>query len=151
MFGLRGSPGTSPGPARRIPLGEPMLDVNPETVCFLVAKAHEFHIKEQVTIPETPSSPADDRGLQVLADLAEDSTYQEFKSAVEDLEPDQQQQVVALLWMGRGDYEADEWEAAVEEAERNWNLRTADYLIAHPMLADHLVEGLAQLGYSCDE
>jgi hypothetical protein len=127
-----------------------MLEVSPETVCFFIDKAREFHAKEEVVIPDMPDSPAEDWGLQVLADHAEDSTLQEFKSTFDDLEPDQQQQVVALLWMGRGDFGVDEWEVAVDEARENWTNETAEYLIAHPMLADYLLEGLTLLGYSCD-
>lgn len=129
---------------------ELMLDVNPATVCFLIDKAHEFHAKEQVSIPDLTNSPTEDWGRQALAHHSDDPTLAEFRSTVEDLEPDQQQAVVALMWVGRGDYDVSEWEAALEEARRNWTETTADYLIVHPMLADHLQEGLDQLGYSCD-
>lgn len=80
-----------------------MLDLNPEAVCFLISKAKEFHAKEEVVIPEEPSSPSDDWARQVLADHADDFSYQEFKSAVNDLEPDQQASLVALMWLGRGE------------------------------------------------
>ena len=36
------------------------LELNRETVQFLIDKAHEFHVKEAVTIPEEPLSPSDD-------------------------------------------------------------------------------------------
>lgn len=127
-----------------------MLDLNPGTVCFLIAKAREFHAKEDVVIPDVPDSPSEDWALQVLADHAGDATYQEFKNTVNDLEPDQQHQLVALTWVGRGDYDVSEWHEAVEEARRRATSRTADYLIAHPHLADDLEEGLAQLDYSCE-
>ena len=45
-----------------------MLDVDPDTVCFLISKAREFHAKEEVVIPDVPDSPADDWGRQALAD-----------------------------------------------------------------------------------
>ena len=128
-----------------------MLDINPDTVCFLIDKAHEFHAKEDVVIPDTPGSPAEDWALQVLADHADDATFQEFKTTVADLDRDQQVQLVALLWLGRGDYDVDEWGEAVTEAGRVWNPRTAEYLIAHPLLADYFEEGLDLLGYSCED
>jgi Protein of unknown function (DUF3775) len=87
----------------------------------------------------------------VLADHADDPTYREFRVTVNDLEPDQQQQLVALLWLGRGDYDIAEWDEALAEARRSWTKRTADYLIAHPLLADHLEDALDQLGYSCED
>ena len=128
-----------------------MLDINPATVCFLVDKAHEFHAKEGVVIPDTPGSPTEDWALQVLADHSDDATFQEFKTTVADLDRDQQVQLVALLWLGRGDYDVDEWSEAVAEAGRVWNPRTAEYLIAHPLLADYFEEGLDLLGYSCED
>lgn len=127
-----------------------MLDVNPEIVCFLIDKAREFHAREQVVIPDNPDSSTDDWALQVLADHKGDLTYQEFVATVNDLEPDQQQNVVALLWLGRGDFDVSEWEAALDEARENWTPQTGEYLIAHPLLADYLLEGLSLLGYSCE-
>ncbi|TCK18638.1 uncharacterized protein DUF3775 [Thiogranum longum] len=128
-----------------------MLNLNPETVCFLISRTRVFHSKEAVALPDEPDSPTDDWALQVLADHSGDSVFQEFKATVDDLEPDQQQALVALMWLGRNDFSADEWVAALQEARQNWDENTAEYLIAHPLLADYLLEGLHLLGYSCDE
>ncbi len=128
-----------------------MLDLNPETVCFLVEKAREFHAKEEVTIPEEPLNPSDSSALAVLADHRDDPTYHEFVNAVNDLEPDQQVELVALMWLGRGDLEVSEWEQARRQAGENWTEHTADDLVATPLVADYLEEGLAQLGYACEE
>ena len=128
-----------------------MLDVNPDTVCFLIDKAAEFHAKEEVVIPEEPLQPSDDWALQILADHTDDPTFQEFKSTVEDLEPDQQATVIALMWLGRGDYTEDEWEAAVADARDRNTRRPAEYLISTPLVADYLAEGLNVMGYSCEE
>jgi hypothetical protein len=129
----------------------PELELNSDTVCFLIEKAREFHAKEEVVIPDTPDSPSEDWALQVLADHADDATYQEFRTTVNDLEPDQQQQLVALLWLGRGEYDIDEWDEALAEARRSWSKRTAEYLITHPLLADFLDDALEQFGYSCED
>lgn len=55
------------------------------------------------------------------------------------------------MWLGRGDYDAEEWSNAVKDASDRWTSRTADYLISTPLVADYLGEGLALLGYSCSE
>ncbi|WP_343802524.1 DUF3775 domain-containing protein [Marinobacterium maritimum] len=125
-----------------------MLNVNSETLCRLVQLAQLFHAKEEVVIPEEPGSPADDWARQALADHAEDQTFLEFESIIQDLEPDQQQEVVALFWVGRGDFDKAEWTEALAEAADNWNTHTAQYLIAHPMLSDCLSEGMEQFDYS---
>jgi hypothetical protein len=127
-----------------------MLDVNPETVCRLIELAREFHAQEAVVIEEDPDTPVDDWPTQILAAHAGDLTLEEFRSIILHLDPEQQQHVVALLWLGRGDFGIEEWEEALEEARDAWNESTADYLIAHPMLSDHLTEGLALHGHSCD-
>jgi hypothetical protein len=145
---IQGMPGPClPG----IHKGVDMLELNPETVCFLINKAKEFHAKEEVVIPDEPLSPSEDWARQVLADHADDLTYQEFKAAVEDLEPDQQATLVALMWLGRGNYDEDQWDAACADAKAEWTPLTADYLMATPLVADYLDEGLDILGYSCEE
>jgi hypothetical protein len=127
-----------------------MLNLNPETVCLLIEKAHEFHSQEQVVVSEEPTSYGDDWDTQILAAHASDPTYMELKSIIKDLEPDQQISLVALMWLGRGDFSADEWNKALEQAEDNWNNRTAEYLIGTPLVADYRADGLVQLGYSCE-
>jgi hypothetical protein len=120
------------------------LELNRETVRFIIDKAHEFHVKEAVSFPDEMLSPADDWARQVLADHGDDPTFQELKSTIDDLEPDQQIMLVALMWIGRGDFEIDEWDDALERAQDSWNARTAEYLIGTPLVADYLAEGLDQ-------
>jgi hypothetical protein len=127
------------------------VEINPEIVCFLISKAKEFHAKEAVVIPEEPMNSSDDWALQVLADHTEDLDYQEFSATVDDLEPDQQVEVVALMWLGRGDYDVEQWEEARATAQKRRNKRTAQYLISTPLVADYLEEGLDLLGYDCEE
>jgi hypothetical protein len=135
-----------------MPQDEALPMINPITICFLIDKAREFHAKEEVVIPEPPLSPGDDDiGSMVLADHADDPTYEEFSAAVDDLEPDQQTALVALMWLGRGDFSVDQWDAAMDEARRSWTPRTAEYLLSTPLVADYLAEGLSLLGYECSE
>lgn len=124
-----------------------MINVNPENIRFLIDKAREFHAKEDVTFPESPGSPADDWALQALADHQDDLSYQEGKAVIDDLEPDQQIELVAMMWLGRGDFMPEEWDDAVEQARAAYNARTADYLLSTPLLADYLEEALDALGY----
>ena len=126
-----------------------MLDVNPDTVCRLAELARVFHAQEEVVIPEEPDNPSGDWPAQILASHAGDSILEEFRNIVTDLEPDQQQQIVALLWLGRGDFSFEEWPEAARQAAENWNENTANYLIAHPMLPDYLSDALDQHGYAC--
>lgn len=127
-----------------------MLNVSSDTVCRLIRLAQEFHAQEEVTFPEDPGNPSGDWAVQMLASHSDDATFQEFQTIIRDCDPDQQQEIVALLWLGRGDFSEDEWDAAVETAGDSWNSRTAEYLMTHPLLPDYLAEGLNLLGYSCE-
>jgi hypothetical protein len=127
-----------------------VLDLNPDIVRFIIERAREFHGKEGVVIPEDADNLSDDWALQVLSSHSGDLTLRELMGAIRDLEPDQQVQLVALMWLGRGDFEADEWGQALQQARDNWNPRSAEYLTATPLVADYLEEGLSLLGYTND-
>ena len=128
-----------------------MLDLNPEIICEIIAKAKEFHAKEEVVIPEEPDSPSGDWARQILENHVDDLTLQEIYMTINGLEPDQQLNLVALMWIGRGDFGADEWEEALKQARDMWTPYTAQYLMARPLVADFLEEGLVSLGYACEE
>ncbi len=128
-----------------------MLELNPEIVCLLISQAHEFHAKDTLRMPDDAGLSGEDSNMQGQTPFEDDITYQAFKNTVEDLEPDQQEILVALMWLGRGDYDLEEWDAALEAAHEQHNDRTAEYLISTPLVADYLEEGLAQMGYQCDE
>lgn len=128
-----------------------MLSTSPDTICRLINLAREFQAQEGVSFPEDPDNPSGDWAVQMLASHANDESYQEFKSIVDDLEPDQQQEVVALLWLGRDDYSKADWKALLAQAADSWNSRTAEYLITHPLLPDYLDRGLELFDYRCDE
>ncbi len=127
-----------------------MIETNPQVVCNLIELAREFHAQQEVTIADEPEGLGHDAEAQVLEAHAGDPVLEEFRAVVEDLSPQEQQQVVALLWLGRGDYEMDEWDDAVAYAADAWTPTTADYLIAHPLLAEYLTTGLEQHGHRCD-
>jgi hypothetical protein len=122
-----------------------MLDINPETVRFIIERTQEFQIKDAASMPEDAIAPDDDWLDHVQEAHGDDAVYQELKTTIEDLEPDQQMTLVALMWVGRGDFDADEWDSALEQARESWNERTAEYLIGTPLLADYLAEGLEEV------
>lgn len=120
------------------------LDLNRDTVRQIVDMAREFHARDDVTFDEEPEIADEFWSGQMNAEFAGDTYYQELKAAIEDLEPDQQVSLVALTWLGRGDFSLEEWGEALSNAEDSWNNHTADYLIGTSLLADYLEEGLEQ-------
>jgi len=130
---------------------KPSLAISPEKVCFFVLKAREFDVKDVVTDPDSGSNPSDDAMISVLEDHPDDPTQQELRTFIDMLTEDEQVDLVALTWLGRGDGTLDDWSDLREEAARLHNNRTAAYLLGKPMLADHLEEGLSLLGFSCED
>ena len=127
------------------------LTVSSETVCFIIVKAREFDVKDAVTEPNPGSNPADDGDLEVLEDHPDDPSEQEIRATIGSLSVDEQAELVALAWLGRGDYDAKDWASARADAADAHTNKTADYLLGLPLLGDYLEEGLSMIGRSCEE
>ena len=127
------------------------LTISPEKVCFIIVKAREFDVKDSVSEPDPGSNPTDDGDVVVLEDHADDPVLQELTSFIDVLSEDEQTDLVALVWLGRDDYEASDWATVRDEAARSHNRRTSTYLLGMPLLGDFLEQGLSMLGHSCNE
>jgi len=125
------------------------LTVSLETVFFIIVKAREFDEKVPPTDPDSGSNPADDREIDVLEESAEDSVEEELEAALGALNSDGELDLIALMWLGRGDFAS--FAQAREEAENMRDKHIASYLKGTPKLGDFLEEGLSQLGYSLEE
>jgi hypothetical protein len=129
----------------------PALSISPEKVCFIVVKAREFDAKDMVTIPDEASNATDDAMMSVLEDHADDPVVAELRGFIGALTEDEQVDLVALAWLGRGDGMLEDWEDLRAEAARLHNKRTASYLLGMPLLPDHLEDALSLFGRSCEE
>jgi hypothetical protein len=133
------------------PAEVPSLSISSEKVCFIVVKAREFDAKDVVTDPEDSSNASDDAMISVLEDHPDDPVAQELRGFVGALTEDEQIDLVALAWLGRGDGTIEDWDDLRAEALRAHNNRTASYLLGMPLLPDHLEDALSQFGRSCEE
>lgn len=129
----------------------PDLAISPEKVAAILAKARQFDVKDAVTDPDSGSNASDDGMLSVLEDHASDPARAELSAMIRGLNEDEQIDLVALAWLGRGDGDIDDWQEIRREADRAHNRRTARYLIGMPLLSDYLEEALAQFGHSAEE
>lgn len=123
-----------------------MLTINPETVCYVIAKAREIDVK---VAPEGLSDDDDDME-RILEDYADDATYQELKAFLDAQSDDSLIELLALNWIGRGEYSADEWPEVLRQIRDVREQHTVEYLLGTPLLADYLEEGLNQFGHSCN-
>src|SRR5262245_12264041 len=129
----------------------PDLAISSEKVAAILTKARQFDVKDVVTDPNSGSNASDDAMLSVLEDHASDPARTELSAMIRGLNEDEQIDLVALAWLGRGDGDLGDWQEIRLEADRAHNRRTAQYLIGMPLLSDHLEEALSQFGHSAEE
>ncbi len=129
----------------------PELTIPVDTVAWIILKAREYDMKEPTDIATEEEDG--DNPLGVLEDRADDPTDTELHAWIEDLSDDEQAELVALMWLGRGDDEdASTFPGLVEQARgsqgqgRARGRRTSGYLLGTPRLGDYLEEGLEKLG-----
>ncbi len=124
-----------------------MLETPFEQLAFIIAKAREFDAETAPVDSGSGSNPSDDDEVGILEETSDNPIGEELATAIELLNDDQKTELLALMWVGRGDFDAVEWPAALAQARQIHNWHETGYLIGTPMLADYLEEGLAALGY----
>lgn len=130
------------------------LAVGPDTVRLFIlkAKAISAAMNDDYTDGsehevELDGDSRESHNHDGLAEEEEENlTEEELRELIDDLNIDEASELVALAWIGRGDYDAAEWADAVAEARQRGNKRTSSYLLGMPMLADYLEEGLEAIG-----
>jgi hypothetical protein len=128
------------------------LTIATEKVCELILRAKAIDVKEGQTDPDSGSNPTDDGGIDALVSTPDDATEEELREVIAGLNDDERTDLIALVYIGRGDMEPGEWNDAVRlarEREAANVLPTADWLLGIPNLGDLWDEGLAALGKSC--
>jgi len=128
-----------------------MLTIPLEKLAYIVTKAREFDAEVPPVDEDSGSNPSDDAERDVLEFGANNPTHQELTDAIDSLSDRERVELLALTWLGRGDYTKEEWRDVLEEAHRVHDERETQYLVGTPLLADYLEEALSQLGYSLEE
>jgi hypothetical protein len=128
-----------------------MLTIPLEKLAFIIEKAREFDAEVPADEGDSGSNPADDGESEILLDTPDNSTLEELKDAIEGLNTDEQEELLALIWIGRGDFGKTDWREAMELARQSRTSSEADYLIGTPLLADFLEEAVSALGFSLEE
>ncbi|MEJ8472629.1 DUF3775 domain-containing protein [Roseibium algae] len=75
----------------------------------------------------------------------DDMSEDELRELIADLNVDEAAELVAVTWIGRGDFEATDFDQTVQEAKERAIGTTADYLIGLPLFPDYLEAGLDAL------
>jgi hypothetical protein len=130
------------------------LSIDPDTVRLFILKAKALSAAVNEDYDDGAEHEVEFDGDRhdshhhdgLAEEASEDLTEEEFRELINDLNVDEAAELVALAWVGRGDYEASEWVEAVAAARERANRRTAKYLLGLPQLADWLEEGLEAIG-----
>ena len=130
----------------------PELTISPEKLAFIIEKAREFDVKEGSSDLDSGSNAADDGMIDVLEDNGRDPVVRELSGFIRALNEDEQVDLVALMWLGRGDGGIEDWDelrASAMEARGEYDnprRETTQYLLGEPMLGDLLADGLDEFG-----
>jgi hypothetical protein len=127
------------------------LNVDPDYVRVVVARsraalftvpdAEEDDVLMEVEIDSATAlerEPTD----RLSEELAPDASAEEAAAMIDVLNVDEQAELVALTFIGRGDFEAAELEAAVREAKSQATGPASRFLFAMEQFPDHLENGL---------
>jgi hypothetical protein len=132
------------------------LGIAVEKVCAIIAHLRAFGSGIVMDESNISGNEADDVIVEgeLEARLTQPHTdpgYDELTGVIDALNLEEQINLVALLWLGRGDYSADQWEDALATARERHTEYTSEYLIGGPIAGDHIDSGLSMLGYSCED
>ena len=128
------------------------MDIALDKVCEIILRARAIDVKEGDTDPDSGSNPTDDGNVDMLIGNPDDSTEEELREVIAGLNEDERHDLIALVYVGRGDMEPEEWVESVRlarEREDRGSLSTADWLLGIPNLGDLLDEGINAMGRSC--
>jgi hypothetical protein len=132
----------------------PELRISTEKVCALIEAARELAGKMPSTAGDKTTT-GDDSALVTLEEADgfgenEDSRRREIIEFIAGLNVEEQTDLLALILVGRGDYDAEAWDEAVAEAESRLAARDPDFMIGDAALPEYLGDGLEALGHTCD-
>ncbi len=124
-----------------------MLQISPEKIAHVIVRARELDAK--VGSWDSPGDAVDSDSI--LEARSGDATEQELRAFIGGLNVDEQASLVAVMWIGRETYGAEELDEAIDTARAEATAPTADYLLGVPLLADYLEDGLDALGISVED
>lgn len=126
------------------------LTISLEKLAYFVLKVREYDVKDAPNDVDGGSNASDDGMVSVLEDHRDDPVRAELFAFINGLNDDEKVDLVALVWLGRGDGDFDDWDELRAQAAANKH-RTARYLLGIPLVGDFVEEGLEQLGGSLSE
>ena len=128
-----------------------MQAISSEKVCYVIVKTREFDAKEAAPYDDPGGNATDDNDHQILSEQPDDSVYEELMSFLESLSEEELCELHAMIMLGRGDVDMENWEDAVQTAQDDLDESTPKHLLEIPLISDYLSEALSQFGQSCSD
>ena len=133
----------------------PELRISTEKVCAFIATAREVAGKVASTAGARTTSGDDSKLATIVDDPGQDfyerdDRRRQMVEFIAGLNVEEQTDLLALIWLGRGDYDIADWDDALEEAEARIAARDPDYMIGDSALPQYLGDGLEAFGRTCD-
>ena len=128
-----------------------VFEINLDKVCFIILKVREFEVKVAPADTDSGPNPIEGLDLDLLQERQDDSVYDELSSFIDNLNVDEGLDLIALMWIGRGTFDPEDFQEARAVAAKEATHTTAEYLLGTPLLSEHLQNGLDAFNLSCDE
>ena len=112
-----------------MPDDTPDLSIPADKLCFIIAKAREFDVKDVVTFPTMPPTQPTTRWWRCWRTIATIRSCRSLSPSSSAMSEDEQIDLVTLTWLGRGDGSIEDWSELRAKVARAHNRRTAAYLL----------------------
>lgn len=126
------------------------LNIGLDKVLGIVLKARAFDQEDFPDDADPGSEPEAIQDREEQLDSGDDSTEAELRELIDDLNDDEVVDLIALVWLGRGDFSKDELPEARDLARERHQGSSATYLMGIPTLAEYLAEGVSEAGYDLE-
>ena len=111
----------------------------------LVLRFNAVMAKEGTDISDLGGNASDDEVTVTLQETEGDLSRDEITQEIESMNDEQQDGLVALFWIGRGDAEPEQWEQTKALARQQHEGLVSSYLLGQPEVGEFLTEGLEKM------
>ncbi len=126
------------------------LNIGLDKIQDIVLRARAFDQEDFPDEPDPGGEAEEAQDREERLDEGEDPTEAELRELIDDLNDEEVIDLIALVWIGRGDFSKSELTQARELAKERHQGSSSKYLMGIPTLAEYLAEGLAEAGYDLE-
>jgi hypothetical protein len=121
------------------------LPFNDARIEELVLRFNAVMAKEGTDISDLGGNASDDAVTATLQETQGDLSRDEITQEIESMNDEQQDALVALFWIGRGDAEPEDWEQTKALSRQQHEGLVSRYLLGQPEVGEFLTSGLEKM------